>query len=65
MEKYRITMDEYSKALAEASDSAYLAHLVNDFRITDDGMVIARWTVDTTLDGCYTIRDRFKLFSSL
>ena len=65
MSHYEITIDEYSKALSEATDSAYLAHLVTDFRIMPDGKVIARWDVDKTPADVYVIRDRFKLFSSL
>ena len=65
MSHYEITLDQYSKALAEASDSSYLAHLVNDYRIMPDGKVIARWNVDKTPADVYVIRDRFKLFSSL
>lgn len=65
MSHYEITLDQYSKALAEASDSNYLAHLVNDYKIMPDGKVLARWSIDKTPTNTYVIRDRFKLFSSL
>jgi len=63
--KFEISIDEYGKALANATDSAYLAHLVNDYKIMPDGKVIARWSIDKSQDDCYIIRDRFALFSSL
>ena len=70
MSHYEITIEEYRAALTEAMespviDSDYVAHLANDYRILDNGKVIARWTVDKVPGNCYVIRDRFKLFSSL
>ena len=70
MTNYEITIEQYRGALREAMsqdkiDSAYVAHLVNDYRIMNDGKVIARWSVDKSKTNCYVIRDRFKLFSSL
>lgn len=70
MEAYTISIEQYRAALSEAMsqdkiDSAYIAHLANDYKIMNDGKVIARWTVDKSETNCYVIRDRFKLFSNL
>ena len=70
MTNYEITIEQYRGALREAMsqdkiDSAYVAHLVNDYRIMNDGKVIARWSIDKSKTNVYTIRDRFRLFSSL
>jgi len=45
MERYTLTIEEYRKALSEATDTGYRAHLVNDFVITPDGRVMPKLTI--------------------
>lgn len=64
MDRFTLSMEEYSKALSEA-EAGYLQHLVNDFTLTPDGKVIAKLSSHVDQQGRYIIRDRSALFSSL
>ena len=55
MDRYEISMADYSKALSEASDAGYRAHLVNDFTITPDGRVLPRLAITQIRDREYKL----------
>ena len=55
MDRYEIPMADYIKALSEASDAGYRAHLVNDFTVTPDGRVLAKLHLDKRDDRDYIL----------